>query len=475
VATLFLALRRLIACVLPFVGLLLTLADVTPPGLHETLPAFWAALSIYLFPALWERDPDPFSPTSFLAIASLQLWSIILAQWGDGRVDLSGLPSMSHSARVDTMNRVSYALGFSAIAYFAAYSFLGARLKGSVFGTFPSRWDAPRFGLVVGVLAVVFAISYGYFQSRVGVGLGTLSLNEGRELLRSDPTLSWVQRGVYLGILPLALLADRVLQKPVRWDFAALVFIGSVIYAYLILRLGPRAPAVVVLGILVVCFHYKVRRVPVPALVGALFMAIVFLNFLSDLRGVREGDQIELIDSDRLEARSVAAKHEKDRTRLPAMATVMYFFPEKNDYLLGESFLAIAIAPIPRWVLPEKKSLVAADTGIVYNLIGIPAPSAFPFVAYANFGWIGLVIGQALLGLFHRSLYNWFSSDRMKPGAVSFYVLLLVQFSPTSLGVAAALGSVLPLWLILRFIGERRTTRKQTSLRANLLSPVTRG
>ena len=158
--------------------------------------------------------------------------------------------------------------------------------------------------------------------------------------------------------------------------------------------------------------------------------------------------------------------HASDRNRIAIMATVMYHIPERQDYLLGESYIALLAAPIPKWIWPEKEVVFRwRDSSIAGTLAEIPGPTPMPSVLYANFSWIGALIGMFLWGLFQRGMYEWLSEERTDKNRALLYATMVMTIVPSNLSLAMALQYVLPIWLILRFAG-RPAKKQQTAISA---------
>src|SRR5262249_23599389 len=114
--------------------------------------------------------------------------------------------------------------------YVGYYSSLGVgwqrifpKLQGMV-------WDRSRILIVTFVTAAIFVITYGIFQSRLGISiLDFTQLGAGKRVWRDDPTLSWMIRGIEIGFLPVMLY--------VSWSFAtrrglrSLLIPGAIILA----------------------------------------------------------------------------------------------------------------------------------------------------------------------------------------------------------------------------------------------------
>jgi hypothetical protein len=149
------------------------------------------------------------------------------------------------------------------------------------------------------------------------------------------------------------------------------------------------------------------------------------------------------------------SSYASDRNRIAVQATVMFYIPERNDYLLGESYLALLAAPIPKWIWPEKDAIFRwRDSAIVGTLHGIPGPTQIHGVMYANFGWIGAAVGMFLWGLFQRGLYDWLLEARTDGNRALLYASMLLYLAPSNLALAMALQYVLPIWVILKFAGR---------------------
>ena len=148
------------------------------------------------------------------------------------------------------------------------------------------------------------------------------------------------------------------------------------------------------------------------------------------------------------------AQHEGDRQRFGAMAVVLDYFPEREPFLLGQTWLALLVTPIPRWIWPAKVDF-APWRDIVFNLVGAPIPSSYPATLYANFSWIGVVLGMVLLGTLHHGAYKWLRQHPRDPSVVVLYAVFALFFDLTPLGVSTFLQYIAPALLAIWFSGRR--------------------
>jgi hypothetical protein len=186
---------------------------------------------------------------------------------------------------------------------------------------------------------------------------------------------------------------------------------------------------------------------------GLLLCAVVAVNILGEYR--QKGEAETTFTEGMSKPVTTVATHEDDRQRLTVLGVIMHTFPERHDYLMGESYYGLVASLVPRWVWPDKgKYFVWRDTAIVYNITGLPAPTPMPGVLFANFSWFGVVMGMALLGAFHRGLYRYAEDAPGDPGTALIYIAILGSFTPTLLGVSQTLQWAVPV-VVLVFLVSR--------------------
>jgi len=431
-------------------------AQVDNVGIRRVFPLLFLAMVMQFLPVLLPRKPDPFCPAAFSGLLTgTALVAVLFAMLDSGRLEIGALPTMTPARREEVVDLVCVAYIVGASAYYAGYYLTKGRLGSGLFPQLANRtWRGSRLLLVSTFCVLVFVPAYAFFQARVGTSLAELTLAEGKDVWKEDPTLSWMHRGIALGFIPLLLHGALALHRR-EWRRALVVGFIAMVVAFLAMRVGTRGVTVLFLLNLLILGHYLYRRVPVSVLmVGGLFL-IAVLNVLGTARSSGPGAELEF-SAERFRPGQALVDHESDRQRLTAAAVVMYTFPDRLDYLMGTSWQAIVLAPIPRWVLPNKNHYLRwSDSGITYSLVGVPAPTPFLFVLFANFGWAGILLGMAAWGAFHRALQNWRERWPGDPNVVLLYSALLLYFGPTLLNVGMTFQTVVPIWVSLWFIARR--------------------
>ncbi|MDX2054162.1 MAG: hypothetical protein SFV15_17310 [Polyangiaceae bacterium] len=426
------------------------------------LPWLCVAVALQLLPIFTTRSGDLFSPPSWTGLKDgFDLIVIIVGVFAAQRIELGPLSALSTATRIDLTQQVAMLQITSRGAYLLGYFWPINRGLATRFPDLTARaWRPTRLLFASLILASIFVFTYAQFQSRLGGDLWDITrLREGKAVWRDDVTMTWMTRGVQFGFLPVILL---FLYSGTTRSRAALVTSGLLflVVAFFANRLGQRGPAVAVGAALLMLFHYTWRRVPLASFVGLLLIALVTTNVLGTFRS---SERVDTTFEDEFSARiskpgDAMAEHATDRARLTAQAAVLYYFPDKRSYLLGESWEPLATLLIPKWIWPEKHDgELWTDTRIVPRLIGVLAPVSFPTMLYANFSWIGVFLCMYLWGVFHANLYAWHTNASV-PSTAMLYVLTLVVFTPTFLGISGALQFVLPMLLLLRFVTVKRHT-----------------
>lgn len=437
-------------------------------GLARVVVPMSLAIALQFFSLFWSERADPFEPASFHGIYNaLGLTSSLVAYLARDKVSVSFLPGVSQTTIEEIVATIAWAYVVGTIAYLLGYySRLGRRAE-QIFPTRLSNLDwSPTRTTVAMVICVLIAIPpYAVFQSRVGAGLLDITqLKAGKEaLLKDDDTAFWITRGIMIGLLPamfvLALAARRRVVGGMLPAIAAVV-----LSALLVLRLGQRGYAIFFLATCGAIYHYLRRRIPVGPILGAIFLLVVASNVLGEYRITDDPRLQRGVSAQRFDPTEALQELETDRGRMSSMAVVWHTFPDRHEYLLGESWYAIVATPIPRSLWPGKADAFQwRETRIMIQLRGQPIPIPYLGLLYANFSWVGIVIGMALWGVFQRGLYEWLKTHERDPSTVLLYSNFLIVSSPTVFAMNWAILFVLPVAIVLLFIGFRRRPAVATS------------
>ncbi len=425
------------------------------------------AMLLYIAPLILPRRPDPFEPASFGGLyQGYGLAGAIAACMVNQRVELSLLHHLSPYTQLEIVRTVAWSYVLAILSYYVGYYSPWAKRFSSIFPRVEGiEWDRRRLLLVIAVCFAIALPVYAIFQARLGLSLTELTdLGAGKKALRGDDRMqTWIVRGILIGLLPpmllLALYLPRRLKRAEWLTLGGLVVLTSL----MVVRTGVRSFVGFFIFSCVVLFHYLKRRLSVASVFVMAFSAILVMNLLGELRFKEEYDEParpSLVNRVSQPVETLAA-HEGDRGRLEALGVVFHSFPERKDYLWGASWFGLLLAPIPRWLWPEKVEYIAwADHGIVFQLAGAPIPVQYHGALYANFSWLGVFVGMALWGIFQRAMYEWLQRDPSDRNKVLLYSSMLVVIAPSVLIVMSLLQFVVPLWVIVRFLDRRLGRRK---------------
>jgi hypothetical protein len=445
---------------LAFFSALLFLPEATTdPALARVVPWFVVLTMVQLAPVMLSSRPDLFAPTiSGGMIGAFGTLSAMMSFFVVGELRMEVLHTYDSNEVADLAITTLIALTVGTLAHYAGYySRLGIGWRRLFPDVSNIDWSARRLTIVSIVPGVIFLASYWIFQQRVGVSLFNVTeLAAGKATWRDDPTSTWWLRGIELGLVPALLFFTwGASQRDHRKMVLTTIAVGVV--GLLVLRLGQRGPLAMGVLIAVISFHYLKRRVPIWLFLAVYYVGIVASNVMYHWR-VDDPDtpRIEAVSQVVSEPTQIITTHEKERRRFATTAMILDEFPDTYPYLMGESWVGMFTTFVPRWVWPEKSEAFEwNDTRIIYKISGIPAPTPYLGVLYANFSWIGIVLGMFLFGMFHRGLYEWRSRDPQNPGTALLYGLLITFFIPTSFGLSSILQYVLPVWVLIRLMGRK--------------------
>jgi oligosaccharide repeat unit polymerase len=448
---------RLSLLVLIALGTLLFLTrQANGDEILAVLPWFCVALVCYIAPPIVSKGTDIFSPPGLVGIqGGLAVTSMIASASVVVVPSFSILGVLPEYQRIALTRSAMTLVIASQLAYlFGYYTASGSFFLRMLPDVSQRRWDGRRLVIALVLTTAIFATVYALFQQRIGGSLFDVSqLARGKQVLRGDSTLSWMARGIEFGFVPVLLACCAAIACRSRtWlILGGIVFLGM---ALLITRMGQRGAAVMAGMSILLVFHFLWRRIPLVMVLGLLLAVVVGVNMLGEYRTKGRADT-EFSEGISSPITTVAA-HEQERQRLNVLGVIMYTFPEHRDYLMGESYYALVAVFVPRWLWPEKSQhFLWRDTMIIYNLTGLPAPTPFNGVLYANFSWLGVVLGMGIFGAFHRALNAYRERAPQDPGTVLIYVALLGTVNPTLLGLSQVFQLAVPIVLLVYSVSRR--------------------
>lgn len=431
------------------------LSRISDGEVLEVAPYFLFAIALQFIPFFVRVAPEPFEPPGLNSITTLlALVPALTTYVVNDSVQINLLPQVSGRTRIELVQTVMVAYMIGTLSYLAGYYVgIGKRITGIFPDLAGGTWRRSRIIHVSLVAAALFLPAYAYFQARVGASLTDITkLAAGKAVWREDATLSWLLRSVALGFVPPLLFVALNFPK-LRWGRAIGTAAILLLVSFLTVRLGQRGTAAYCILNALIIVHYLGRRIPLSVLVGIGFGLLVVTNLLGAYRQTR-ADQLSANGPVlSFNATQTLTEHDEDRERIAAIAVVFHYFPERKDFLLGESWGPVLTTFVPRWIWPDKGYLFMwRETAIVRQLVGAPVPVNYLGLLYANFSWFGIVLGMFGWGAFQRGLYEWFIKHDKDRSIVVLYSVYVLYVGPTLLQLSAALGFVLPIYVALRYI-----------------------
>ena len=438
------------------------------PQIREVIPLFSAAIVLQFVPLFFVKHPDPFTPACIVAYPiGFGLLATMAYCMVNGSVEIGMLPHVSGQRKQELVEVVLWSYIVATACYLAGYyAPLGVRFKTWFPKVTGLEWRRGRLAFACAVCLAAFIPAYAYFQSRVGTSFTDLTQQAaGKAVWREDPNQTWLARGVLLGMVPLLFWISAALPRP-RLRTALLVGGVTVCMMLLVSRLGQRGLSFNFALSAIIIIHYRYRRIPRWLVFCLIFAALALGNILGAWRreGLDPHFEAGPVEAQALRPAQVLAEHESDRQRLAALAVLFHYFPDRKDYLMGESWAAALVAPIPRWLWEDKVNYFRwRETTILWELVRVPTAVPIHGLFYANFSWIGMVLGMFGWGAVHRGLYEWLRENKADRSVVLIYSTLGIYLAPSLLALSMVMQWVLPCYLIVRFIGRRPRLRAAAS------------
>ncbi len=129
--------------------------------------------------------------------------------------------------------------------------------------------------------------------------------------------------------------------------------------------------------------------------------------------------------------------------------------PAEEEWLLGESYLSIIAAPIPRAIWPDKPNAGGRLTGeriFKFGQAGAAVPPSATGEAFWNFGFLGVFVIMTIYGVFLRYLGELYLENKRGNWVILFYIATLFIFRPSSDGVYVWLHTIVPFLMVYAFL-----------------------
>lgn len=428
-------------------------------------PAFGLAALSFVAPFLLHRPIDVFAPPVFGAIPMLMVLASTAAYWfTEGTLELKYLELLGDEERAWLIVKVLLCMCLGQICYLVGFYFFktGPRLTRYFPDVQGNGWNTSRLQLITGILILISAVGYTYFQEKLGVGFADpTAIGRARGVItRHVPESSWMARTILAVFIPFYLYLARFAASKRTWLLLGLCGLLAAV-AYLISRTGGRALFMAPLMACFMLFHYLWKRLRISLIlflaVGAIFFSNVFGDYRFQVQNQQNEDLDQTISESETGPLAVLGNLARQRKSFFVIPLLFHSFPELHDHLLGQTYWGLGVALIPRWIWPNKLDFNEwHETKIVTNLVGAAHPTPYIALLWVNFSYPGIILGFLLWGVFQRGLYEWLLRAQHDPGVVVMYTMIVTFFStPTLMSVAETVQYVVPVWVILKLIRLR--------------------
>lgn len=159
--------------------------------------------------------------------------------------------------------------------------------------------------------------------------------------------------------------------------------------------------------------------------------------------------------------------------------------PKKMEHRNGEMLYAWMAAPIPKSILPNKPNWSNQGVYLNQHIFGHKGdlsgcPPGLIGELYWDFGKFGVWIGLFISGLVFRQIFLGFRKHQDNPTCILIYTMIVSRFVMFSLGNDFGTGVVkagldlVPLYMIIFFIGMHREPLQETSAEPSLIGEGSR-
>jgi hypothetical protein len=427
-----------------------------------TVPRLWAEVlyQFLLFLPLffYRRDYGWLHPLIFPAVFEL---AHSLAR--DPLGLLAPLLGTSDALAVDSSSQALAALGdhqlalarleytglkiLALIAYYAGY-FLSPALPVPEFAPSQPRESALKAFAMIVFAALVFGF---YVHARGGISAHLLSFTEGRfRTLGGDGPLMVVMGSASIALVTWYALDRQAWRSPLFWASAAFAIpVGF-------LAGGSRSAVITVLIMLLAIWMLHHRKLPAGRMA---ILAVASFAFIGAAGLIRTQWHVEAIDWRQLTRVDVQAWLEAGRRDAlqreanEAGLAVVALGPEAVGFLNGKTYLAAVFFWVPRALWKDKPRGAGAYTAAALFRgqdieQGVPRGGGIPpdavAEAYWNFWIPGVVCIFVLFGGLHRWMARLLSANPEVRAVWPIYVIVLLQFKPTTIAIVETLQQVMP-------------------------------
>lgn len=286
-------------------------------------------------------------------------------------------------------------------------------------------------------------------------------------ILRDLDLLSWILILLHYGPL-LIVYSMRGRNKKISYALFALVILSGFMCG-----LGGRKTMLIMIIEMIFVYHFTVREIKIkdvlrPRNIAILILIYVFFIVIVQFRyeGTFEAfisNPLAFINSNNKSVTSILTGESYVKYY---MAVIEYF--KEHSYWLGKSFLGLITAFIPSSLYPGKPPV---DDGMYLYSICMGRQDIMPVMAtrslnlssypletfgsmYANFGFMGVLIGMIILGHIINRTYKRIEKNNYRVLDIIIYAQMLFGFELSTLRIFQILEIFIMLGVIVYFVDK---------------------
>ncbi len=348
-------------------------------------------------------------------------------------VDSSIINEVTGGENVSILLYGAVAIIFSSISFVVGYMSYEYR-KGTLIRTVEHNKKKPNYLLITIVTVMALAMCHLYF-SKMGVyyAISTGDVSSKRFLLLDDgakTSLSYLTWGadILFVIFIISLLRNKKVRKVGIIPLVLLVLSIFVLFA----SSNRMAILLYLFTILIIYRELHKEKFKLPIIKIVLIFSIVVggmgLLRQSSQTGTDLSANSEVIAS----SAHLLFSHMFEKPYLLSLdKTSLVIVRTGGNYLYGQSFISVFLAPIPRALWRDKPNVrvgqyVGKEIYQRSNDSGVPP--GFLGELYLNFSWVGIFLGSLCLGFFSNIVYTSCVRARKDTFAIGLYAIFIISF-----------------------------------------------
>lgn len=340
---------------------------------------------------------------------------------------------------------------------------------------YSNKFTLELCGAVLYAIGAIFGVIYLYRAGGIGRILsGIKGLNPGNGN-------SYFRALIFLMVVGICFVIKGRHDKGKKQNYLLIVFL-YLGYALIFVIQTSRSPVLEALMIIIMVYHYNVRRINIidmikPKYIPVFLLAVLFVIAMPMIR-TKSGFKNVTVSEVASETSENVSKIFDEFCYVGKDGFIYENYTEDN-YWYGSNAINLICAPIPSrlisWKPPVDDGMYLANAVVGYQ-VKPPAmiddlpwynsyPMSTPGGMYINFGLLGLIVGSLIMGILYSKIYSSLKEKDYDVVSIVCYQAIVYQLELTSLSIVQTLTPMVVTILFARlFCGRKvRMYRKRVS------------